>query len=931
MTRRVLVLADLHVAGFTKLATIDGRGIPDRLSQFDYLGEDLAALIKSRGVVASVFAGDTLQSASGNRPMVLNTAQRFLESITRDVPGLIISGNHDIDADSMSEETGDHSALLSLVRHIPKLVYMPGSGYTIVGGVGMQARSFLSGPDNYIDIENNNFADMFIGHGYVSGSVDPFGYVYKNGFSAEELCKQYAVSVIGDIHNYQIFRETSGQNVVIVPGQSIQQNHSSGFPPGAVIVDVDTREVEFIHTRSLPNAARYHYFRTAVLDKKELKEFPNTHYKEPVVVKKGKKKHNKKVDSNVTLLDRISAELESSNIGNRDVILAKMTELYEAESATSTAAAINEMKFVSCEIENFLSIGAPVVIEFDKPDSLVLIYGSGNGVGKTAMFEAVYWALTGGLTKSVGVSDISYDRGNSPASVKLKFSSPNGDLYTIVRTRNTDQLLKFYKGDKDITKDSVKNTQELIYNVLGFAADDILLLTYFSLNELNLFSSLTVNFQLKFISRLTDTGRLGGMREQLKKFMREISDKLIEDRSMRRTLEERVAIIQEKVSTLEFDAAAARQAKPEEDGVMLGLELASQRKTVQSLEVITAALMEESIELSARKEEIAQVKEHINLLGSKLSANKFTMAQLLKSISVKESELASAKDGKCFVCGGVVHNKDLEKTVEVDLAQLKSELIMLSQRTKLLASEIPTLDESILIALENDSDTLNLRRKENSVALIAARAVVISLEKRLSNVSAPNNIEIQIQTLKEELTELTAKLGENDIPRREAVQTDFIQAAKLLEETSKNRVYTGMVDDAYDKFVESMNNLLTPTGFEVSVGTGYAMRVKVDSGKPRPIAALSGGEKRVLDFVALMALNEVFQSAFGLNGPLLGIQCFDEVFTYLHEDNLHYAHGLLQDVKGIKLVISNDAGVIGLFDDKIYVTKDKDGSKYAWK
>jgi len=137
-----------------------------------------------------------------------------------------------------------------------------------------------------------------------------------------------------------------------------------------------------------------------------------------------------------------------------------------------------------------------------------------------------------------------------------------------------------------------------------------------------------------------------------------------------------------------------------------------------------------------------------------------------------------------------------------------------------------------------------------------------------------------------------------------------------------------LIDRAHQDFISKVNGALSAFGAEVKVGTNKELSVRTNSVKYRPVGSLSGGEERIFDFAVMIALGGMYCDYHGVSRPPLGIQMYDEVFVYLADHYFQSAYELLSEAPGVKLVASNDAGLVPLFSRQIFVTNGPDGSKY---
>lgn len=136
---------------------------------------------------------------------------------------------------------------------------------------------------------------------------------------------------------------------------------------------------------------------------------------------------------------------------------------------------MKNVNFKKVKIFNFLSIGkTPVEIEFTP--GIHLITGINrdktdrrNGVGKSSVIESVYFAIFGQTLRELKKDLIPNNYTNSTCEVILDFDIIENKIctaYQIIRTLNPSKLY-LYENGKDITRDTIKNTEEYIFKLLN--------------------------------------------------------------------------------------------------------------------------------------------------------------------------------------------------------------------------------------------------------------------------------------------------------------------------------------------------------------------------------------------------------------------------------------------------------------------------------
>ena len=132
------------------------------------------------------------------------------------------------------------------------------------------------------------------------------------------------------------------------------------------------------------------------------------------------------------------------------------------------------LKFKKIIIKNFLSIGET---ELNLEDNeYVLVKGinnnpddlaKSNGSGKSSIFEAISWVLTGETIRGIK-SNISNINAGDGAYVEL-ILDVNGEPWQIIRTKDNKQYkttLKMFVGDSDKSGKGIRDTEKLLSEYL---------------------------------------------------------------------------------------------------------------------------------------------------------------------------------------------------------------------------------------------------------------------------------------------------------------------------------------------------------------------------------------------------------------------------------------------------------------------------------
>jgi DNA repair exonuclease SbcCD ATPase subunit len=136
---------------------------------------------------------------------------------------------------------------------------------------------------------------------------------------------------------------------------------------------------------------------------------------------------------------------------------------------------MKKINFNKISVKNFLSFGEePVELEFKK--GLHIITGINrdksdrqNAIGKSALLESLYFSIFGTTIRELKKDLIPNTYTSGACEVVLDFdvvTESNKDSFKIVRTLNPSKLY-LYKNGVDITRDSIKNTEEYLHALIN--------------------------------------------------------------------------------------------------------------------------------------------------------------------------------------------------------------------------------------------------------------------------------------------------------------------------------------------------------------------------------------------------------------------------------------------------------------------------------
>jgi DNA repair exonuclease SbcCD ATPase subunit len=135
---------------------------------------------------------------------------------------------------------------------------------------------------------------------------------------------------------------------------------------------------------------------------------------------------------------------------------------------------MKKVNFISVKIKNFLSIGKePVELFFQKGITLITgenkDKGGKNGIGKSAINDAIYWCLFGNTLRELKKDKIIHNKSKSDCVVELNFSVETQNEikdYNLIRHLDPAKIILTCNGE-DITLSTIPNTDDLIKQIIS--------------------------------------------------------------------------------------------------------------------------------------------------------------------------------------------------------------------------------------------------------------------------------------------------------------------------------------------------------------------------------------------------------------------------------------------------------------------------------
>lgn len=340
---------------------------------------------------------------------------------------------------------------------------------------------------------------------------------------------------------------------------------------------------------------------------------------------------------------------------------------------------MKQINFKRVRVRNFLSIGdTPVEIEFTPGVHIITGINrddvdSRNAVGKTSLVEAIYFAIFGNLTKSELKKDFIPNRNNKKTcSVELDVDVVQSTTtsYKIIRTIRPSKLF-LYKNGEDITRDSIKNTESDIHQILNASPSIFLNCVIMTLSNTTPFMAKSKVEKRKFIEGIFGL-------EVFSKMMLDARDEYNDTKRVYEVELTKFEDLEKNVKSLTSSRQSILDGRKQKLESIQLRKQSSEQERAKFLELINKC---SSVNIDNIKSNIVKLEEGVVICDDKLDKLNVVKSQLNASISVKQSELTKLNSitGFCPVCMSALDDHN-EEQINFDKSRLTQELTNLREK-----------------------------------------------------------------------------------------------------------------------------------------------------------------------------------------------------------------------------------------------------------
>ncbi len=572
-----------------------------------------------------------------------------------------------------------------------------------------------------------------------------------------------------------------------------------------------------------------------------------------------------------------------------------------------------------------------------------------NGSGKSAMFSAICYALTGETVGGIksGLKNINVEE--SDCWVELEFSY-NKDQYVITRTLAPKTDLKIIKNDIDISGKGIRESEKKLAEVLPEITKDLITSTIImGQGNVTRFSSFSPSGRKELLEKLTKSdfmiedlkGRICNRQTVLSAKIREYEDSLIANNTQLNISNNKLAGLRKELSERVLPDFTAILNQLRVDQFALTSQLDALKIESSSLELQLQAMSDELVRLTeAKAAENAEELAMYNKKYSELSVEKNTLT-LKRGALLDEIKKLKAITDTCPTCGQSLPNIQKPST-----AQQESEILQLDEQLEINADNFRkanSIHQQYLIEIDGRHkqklDNANANTASARAQLKAKRDQENQLKYQLENIQVQINKQLYDQQHWEQYT----KKLENDIGTHEREVASIINIINITTSAKNELMEHLAVVKKMDTLVKRdfrgylLSNIIAYLDKKakeycvIVFGTselslslnGNALDITY-CGKMFDL--LSGGEKQRVDLIIQLAIRDMLITYLDLNANILVL---DEITDFLDKKSCKAVMSLLesalQTVESVFIISHHETELEIPTDSHIQIVKNAHG------
>ena len=617
-----------------------------------------------------------------------------------------------------------------------------------------------------------------------------------------------------------------------------------------------------------------------------------------------------------------------------------------------------KLNFKNIKIENFLSIGNAEINLMDNGYTFVKGINENNsdnaisnGSGKSTIFEAISWVLTGETIRGSSKDIVNiYTDGGALVEINL---TVNNDEYKIIRTKDHKEYktnLKIFINGEDKSGKGIRDTQKLLNEYIPDLTSSLIgSVIILGQGMPQRFSNNTPSGRKEILEKLSKSDfmiedlkhRVSNRKNELSLNLREVEDNILTIQTKLDIIESSKCKDEELLESLNDSIDYDNIIEEEQNNIeQFKIQYSDKDKLKIDIDSKINNLYEQSRNIYTEKEnKLKQLKAQYDPKIQPLNEEFINLGNLHNAAKVELQKLKNIQD-ICPTCGQKLPNVFKPDTTQQEnvVNDLFEKLNRCDKQRKTISEEYTNkCNEQEIICKEKDKEielNLNKHKQQLNELQIELNTLKNSIEqsnnKLLSLTYKKDNIQKDIQKCEERLAEYTNEINvlntdllynyniKEDIENRISIVNKF---NTVITRDFRGYLLSNVIEFINNKSKEYCKDIFLTDKIEFTLD-GNNISISYDG---KEYEVLSGGEKQKVDLIIQFAIRDMLCKFLNFSSNILVV---DEVFDNLDAIGCQQVINListkLADISSV-FIVSHHTDIDIPCDKEIIVVKDNSG------